>query len=66
MTCPGDVSGPNGVADGRVNVDDLNAILSLWGLSVHPGAPEDLAGDDGVIDVDDLNVVLINWQTTCN
>lgn len=66
VTCPGDVSGPNGVADGRVNVDDLNAILSLWGLSVHPGAPEDLAGDDGMIDVDDLNVVLINWQTTCN
>ncbi len=66
VTCPGDVSGPNGVADGRVNVDDLNAILSLWGLSVHPGAPEDLAGDDGVIDVDDLNVVLVNWQTTCN
>lgn len=64
--CPGDISGPGGVADGVVDVDDLNMILGLWGQSVHPGAPVDIAGDDGLITVDDLNVVLVHWQTACD
>jgi len=33
-----------------VNVDDLNIVLSGWGVS---------------FDVDDLNAVLSNWQLTC-
>ncbi len=63
--CPGDISGPGGVPDGQVDVDDLNALLSVWNTSVGIGDPRDLANDDGFIDVDDLNVVLSNWQATC-
>ena len=48
-----------------VDVDDLNAILSVFGTSVGVGSPLDLANDDGVIDVDDLNVILTNWGVPC-
>ncbi len=63
--CPGDITGPGGMPDGEVNVDDLNAILSAWGQNVGVGAPEDVANNDGLVDVDDLNVVLSNWQQPC-
>ncbi len=63
--CPGDVSGPGGVPDGAVNVDDLNAILGSWNSAVGIGSPLDLAGNDGVINVDDLNVLLGNWASAC-
>ncbi len=59
--CPGDVSGPGGLPDGQVDVDDLNAILSVWNTIVPLGDPRDLANNDGLINVDDLNVVLSNW-----
>ncbi len=59
--CPGDVANN----DGMVDVDDLNAILSVFGTSVGVGSPLDLANDDGVIDVDDLNVILTNWGVPC-
>ncbi len=59
--CPGDVSGPGGLPDGQVDVDDLNAILSVWNTVVPLGDPRDLANNDGLINVDDLNVVLSNW-----
>lgn len=59
--CPGDVAGN----DSTVNVDDLNAILSVFNTSVGAGSPLDLANDDGFVDVDDLNVVLSNWGATC-
>jgi len=60
-SCAGDVTGAGGIPDGMVDVDDLNAILSVWGTTVGMGSPLDLANNDGVIDVDDLNVVLSNW-----
>jgi len=59
--CPGDIA--NG--DGLVDVDDLNAILSVFGTSVGVDDPRDTANDDGLIDVDDLNVVLANWGVSC-
>lgn len=52
-------------ADGLVDVDDLNEILSVWNSSVGVGDPRDLAGNDGLITVDDLNVVLGNWGVEC-
>ncbi|MCA9280488.1 MAG: endonuclease [Phycisphaeraceae bacterium] len=61
VLCTGDVTG-----DQIVNVDDLNAVLSAWGMNVGMGSPIDLANNDGFVDVDDLNVVLGNWGTDCN
>lgn len=58
--CPGDTN-----YDNRVDVDDLNAILSNWQQQVGIGTPLDLAGIDGVVDVDDLNVVLSTWNLSC-
>jgi len=56
--CPGDVN-----LDGRVDVDDLNIVLSNWASPVPANAFGDLNGD-GVVDVDDLNDVLSNWGST--
>lgn len=58
--CRGDATG-----DFVVDVDDLNAILSVWNTNVGVGSPLDLAGDDGLINVDDLNAVLGNWNQSC-
>ncbi|MCA9280792.1 MAG: hypothetical protein H6812_04230 [Phycisphaeraceae bacterium] len=63
--CTGDVSGRGGVPDGHVDVDDLNALLSVFGTEVGQGSPADLAHDDGFVDVDDLNVVLGHWGDAC-
>lgn len=60
-TCPGDITGPGGMPDGSVDIDDLNAILSAFGTNVGMGDPRDLANDDGMIDIDDLNVILANF-----
>ncbi|MCA9283541.1 MAG: hypothetical protein KDA30_16075, partial [Phycisphaerales bacterium] len=60
-SCPGDIANN----DSMVDVDDLNAILSVFGSSVGPGDPRDLANADGIIDVDDLNVILANFGATC-
>lgn len=48
-TIPGDANG-----DGVVNLDDLNLLLSSFGLDASDG---DLNGD-GVINLDDLNILL--------
>ncbi len=63
--CRGDITGPAGMPDGQINVDDLNAILSAWGTIVGVGSPLDVAGGDGLVNVDDLNVVLSNWGSNC-
>lgn len=57
---PGDFTGPAGVQDGTVDVDDLNALLASWQQTVTPGSPPDLNGD-GVVDVDDLNIILADF-----
>ena len=59
--CPGDIANN----DAMVDVDDLNAILSVFGTTVGIGDPRDVANNDGFIDVDDLNVILGNFGTTC-
>ncbi len=59
--CPGNIA----IADGMVDVDDLNAILSAFGTNVGIGDPRDTANNDGFVDVDDLNVVLANFGATC-
>lgn len=57
--CTGDITG-----DSAVNVDDLNAVLGAWQLSVPANTGPDASGD-GVVNVDDLNIVLSNWQGAC-
>jgi len=59
--CTGDITGPGGMPDGQVDVDDLNAILGAFNTVVGMGDPRDLANNDGFVDVDDLNVILSNW-----
>lgn len=63
--CPGDISGPGGMPDGQVDIDDLNALLSAFGTSVGVGDPRDVANNDGFVDIDDLNVVLSAFGSAC-
>ncbi len=58
-SCPADISGPDGVPNGFVDVHDLLAVLAAWG-PCEPDCPEDIDGD-GVVDVLDLLVVLAAW-----
>ena len=58
VPCPGDANG-----DGAVSVDDLLAIITVWGQSCD-GCPEDL-DESGSIGVDDLLQVIANWQLPC-
>jgi outer membrane protein assembly factor BamB len=46
--------------DGVVGVDDLLAVISLWGS---PGGPADVNGD-GIVGVDDLLLVVSAWNKT--
>ncbi|UCD74469.1 MAG: right-handed parallel beta-helix repeat-containing protein [Phycisphaerales bacterium] len=56
VECPADLN-----HDGRVNIDDLFAILGAWGQCDDPSdCPEDLNGD-GMVDIDDLFVILAEW-----
>lgn len=56
--CPGDVN-----LDGRVDILDLNIVLTNWSNEVPPNAFGDVTGD-GRVDVDDLNEMLANWAST--
>ena len=51
-TAPGDVTG-----DGIVNVEDILAIIAVWGSN---DAAADI-NDDGIVDVSDLLIVIANW-----
>ncbi|MHC5001929.1 MAG: FG-GAP-like repeat-containing protein [Planctomycetota bacterium] len=57
---PGGGGDANG--DGRVDVDDLTAVILAWGSCTAPGPAcnADLTGD-GAIDVDDLLAVILYW-----
>jgi hypothetical protein len=50
---PGDIDG-----NGSVDVDDMLAMLGLWGVC--EGCPADTNGD-GVVDVNDVLVLLGAW-----
>lgn len=54
--CAGDVSG-----DDAVDLDDLNLILTNFGLQTDNGD----TNDDGIIDLNDLNTVLTNFGNEC-
>ncbi len=57
--CPADIS-PSG-GDGIVNVIDLMAVISAWGLCPDPSnCPADLNGDD-MVNVIDLLAVISAW-----
>jgi len=71
-TLPGDVTGPLGVSDGRVDIRDLSAIAKLYGVS-YPDPRYDIRCDltgpipgvpDGKIDINDLAVVAQNFGET--
>jgi hypothetical protein len=58
---PGDVNG-----DGDVDVDDLLAVITGWGVCPVPPPPclPDIApppSGNGVVNVDDLLMVIVNW-----
>ena len=59
VPCPGDRN-----LDATVNVDDLNIVLSQWGMAVPPFTGGDDNGD-GQVTVNDLNIILSHWANTC-
>ncbi len=61
LPCAADITGSEGIPDGVVDVLDLLAVLSQWGLS----GTADITGPDeipdGIVDVLDLIAVLAAW-----
>jgi hypothetical protein len=54
-TCPGDLGGPDGVADGLVNIEDLLLLFDGWGSD---------GGDcngDGLTNIEDLLILIGGW-----
>lgn len=62
-TCPSDVTGGSGIPDGQINIDDLLALVNLWGQA--GGAVDMAPGTCGnsVVDIDDLLVIINAWGT---
>ena len=58
--CIGDAT-----SDSAVNFDDLNAVLTAWGMTVGTASPLDVAGGDGVVNINDLNTILERWLDEC-
>ena len=53
IPCPADITG-----DGQINVSDLLAVISAWGVC--PGCPADINAD-GQVNVTDLLMVINGW-----
>mgnify|MGYP001188613863 CR=1 FL=1 len=51
-------------SDARINVDDLNTVLTNWGQPDSGASNGDVTGDNQV-GVDDLNQVLMEWGSAC-
>jgi hypothetical protein len=61
---PGDVTGPNGVPDGKVNMMDITAIIAHFGTK--PTSPNwnpimDI-NKDGVVNIRDLAIAICNYS----
>lgn len=56
--CPWDIDN-----SGTTDVDDLNVVLSDWGIPDETNLAGDVNGN-GPVDVDDLNLILSHWQET--
>jgi hypothetical protein len=61
--CPADVTGPGGVSDGFVGIDDLFAIILAWGACPSPCSADIAPGPcgNGAVTIDDLFAVLLGW-----
>ena len=58
LPTPGDTNG-----DGRVDVEDLVNVITLWGTGGKgPGGIDADVNDDGTVGVDDLNLVIVSWS----
>ena len=55
-TCAGDINA--GCGDGQVNIDDLLALIGLWGPCI--GCPADI-DQDGVVTALDLSSLIDGW-----
>ncbi len=51
--------------DGRVDLSDLNVVLTFFGLAVDPGSPGDFDGN-GIVDIADVNLLLTQWNLECS
>lgn len=63
---PGDISGPNGVPDGRVWTEDFNVIITQFGQTGPVGSLSgDISGPNGVRDgrvwTEDFNIIITNF-----
>lgn len=56
----GDITGPEGKPDGKVDMWDIGAVAKLFGHSVEPSDPRDVF-PDGKIDMKDIGIVARNF-----
>lgn len=59
-TLTGDITGPTGTPDGKVDIRDVAAVAQLFGQPIELGDPRDLY-PDGKIDIRDIARVAINF-----
>jgi len=59
-SCPADVDG-----NGEVDLDDLNLVLTNFGITGDATLATGDATGDGSVDLDDLNVILTAFGSTC-
>jgi hypothetical protein len=70
VTIPGDITGPNGWPDGKVDMRDIGLVARNFGLNVPPANPNcDLTGPtagvpDGKIDMRDIGLVARHFGET--
>ncbi|MEM2975321.1 MAG: hypothetical protein QW821_02740 [Candidatus Bathyarchaeia archaeon] len=56
----GDITGPEGVPDGKVDMRDIGTVARHFGELVEPGDPKDVF-PDGKIDMKDIGIVAKNF-----
>jgi len=56
----GDITGPEGVPDGKVDMWDIGTVARHFGQFVNPGDPKDVY-PDGKIDMKDIGIVAKNF-----